>query len=282
MQATQRADAHAAPTPCPTVHLPPSWQMLEFLSDLHLQDQTPVGLETFRRYLRHSRADAIFILGDLFEVWVGDDVALAPGAHSGAQTAREVCSLLRDAAARRPIYMQVGNRDFLLGEAFWQTTHVQALADPCILELRANRLLISHGDAWCLADTAYQRFRRMVRSTPWQRDFLSKPLAERIAIAKHIRSESQQTKDRAGVSSYTDVDDSLAHSLASAHQAHYVIHGHTHLPAVHRWPDGRERWVLSDWELDNASERGDIVRVTAAPDQSILSLTRVPIDQLTS
>jgi UDP-2,3-diacylglucosamine hydrolase len=223
---------------------PPAWRCIEFISDLHLAEDTPRGLEAWREYLLGTRADAIFILGDLFEAWVGDD-ARFEGFEAGAT------AVLREAAARRPIGFMVGNRDFLLGAEMLADCGVRALSDPTVLAAFGQRTLLAHGDAWCIADTEYQQFRRMVRNPAWQAQVLGLPLAERRARARSMRSESER-KAAEHQGGYADVDHPIAIAQLNAARATTLVHGHTHRPATETLAPGLVRHVLSDWDLDHA------------------------------
>ena len=247
--------ASAVP-PIAELQAPAAWRTLDFLSDLHLDRAHPRTLSAFARYLAHTRADAVFLLGDLFEVWVGDDALHEPGSFEA-----EVGARLQDAAARRPLYFLHGNRDFLVGEVFARTTGVRLLADPTVLVFAGQRWLLSHGDALCLEDVEYQRFRRIARDPAWQASLLAQPLAARRAQGHSARRQSEARKsDPRAI--YADVDTPAALAwLAAAGSAH-LIHGHTHRPAEHVLAPGVTRHVLSDWELDSPPHRADLLRLT--------------------
>src|SRR6476661_244636 len=149
---------------------PAGWRTVDLISDLHLQPSDPATFEAWRGYMQTTPADAIFILGDLFEVWVGDDSAAEPGFE--AQCAEVLCQ----AAARRPLFFMHGNRDFLLSAAFAAQCGMQLLDDPTVLALHDRRWLLSHGDLLCLEDADYLRFRAQVRTAAWQGAFLARPL----------------------------------------------------------------------------------------------------------
>lgn len=239
---------------------PPHWRVVDFLSDLHLQVAEPATLAAFTEYLHTTTADAIFILGDLFEAWVGDDAA-EPGsfeAHCG--------TLLREAAEHCAVFFVRGNRDFLMGSEFLSACHVGDLPDPTAFTFAGQRWLISHGDELCLDDTEYQRFRAQVRSPAWQREFLARPLAERQAVGRAMREASAARQQE--MASHADVDAGAAQAWLAAANATTLIHGHTHRPAEHPLgasDDGHplRRVVLSDWHLDGPSPRADILRLDA-------------------
>jgi len=209
--------------PPPLLRAPPGWACVDFISDLHLQPSEPATVRAWRRFLADTRADAVFILGDLFEAWVGDDAALAPG------FAADCAQALRQAAARRPLFFLHGNRDFLVGEALARQCGFTLLADPATLEFGGQRWLLSHGDALCLADADYLRFRAQVRTPQWITAFLAKPLAEREAVARQLRDASLAR--HAQTTAYADVDTPLARQWLQAAGAQALIHGHTHRPA---------------------------------------------------
>lgn len=235
---------------------PPAWRRIDFISDLHLAEDTPRTFTAWRNYLLNTRADAVFILGDLFEAWVGDDARFEGFEAIGA-------AVLSEAAARRPTSFMVGNRDFLLGRDMLDACGVRALPDPTVLCAFNERTLLSHGDAWCLDDVEYQQFRRQVRDPAWQAQVLAKPLAERRVLARSIRSESERrTADHQG--EWADVDTATALDWLRATQATTLVHGHTHRPASEALTTGLTRHVLSDWELDHAiAGRAQVLRWSA-------------------
>ncbi|MEP6875599.1 MAG: UDP-2,3-diacylglucosamine diphosphatase [Burkholderiales bacterium] len=230
---------------------PPAWRRIDFISDLHLAEDTPRTFAAWRDYLLNTRADAVFVLGDLFEAWVGDD-ARFEGFEAAA------AAVLTKAAALRPIAFMVGNRDFLLGRAMLAACGIDALPDPIVLCAFDQRALLSHGDAWCLADTDYQRFRREVRDPAWQARILAKPLAERRALARSIRSESER-KAAEHQGEWADVDAPTAIDGLMTARATTLVHGHTHRPATEALAPTLVRHVLSDWDLDHA-DRAQVLR----------------------
>nr|WP_315233691.1 UDP-2,3-diacylglucosamine diphosphatase [uncultured Albidiferax sp.] len=237
---------------------PSHWRTVDCISDLHLVASEPATFAAWQRYMAETSADAVCILGDLFEVWVGDDaVAADPGGFDAA-----CMEVLRAAAGQRPVYFMHGNRDFLVGRAGLAACGVALLDDPTVLQFAGQRWLLSHGDALCLDDTDYLQFRALVRSPQWQAEFLAKPLAERQQIARGIRSQSEQRKRSGAI--YADVDTAAARDWLQAAQAPVLIHGHTHRPARHDLGDGLQRWVLSDWDLAATPPRGEALRLSAA------------------
>ncbi len=240
--------------------LPAAWRTLDFISDLHLQACEPATVQAFRHYLHATQADAVFLLGDLFEVWVGDDALLEPGSFEA-----ECAATLREAAARRPLFFMQGNRDFLTGAQFDALCGTTTLADPTVLECGNQRILLSHGDALCLDDADYQRFRAMARSAAWQAGFLAQPLQVRRDQARGIRQESESRKREsdghgAAMPTYADLDAQATRSWLHAAGAATLIHGHTHRPADHDLGDGLRRIVLSDWDLAAPVPRAEVLR----------------------
>lgn len=228
------------------------WRSAEFASDLHLCEEAPRTAEAFTHWLTDTQADALFILGDLFEVWIGDDTRNRP-------FLRHCLSCLHAAAARRPVFFIAGNRDFLLGPEALEAAGMHALADPCPVTICGQSLLLSHGDALCLDDQPYQAFRRMVREPAWQQAFLARPVEQREAIAQGIRAESQGRKAaQPDLATWADADEAESRRWLLAHAARTLVHGHTHRPAVHDLGHGLTRRVLPDWDLDGETPRGCI------------------------
>ena len=236
---------------------PPHWRTVDFISDLHLQASEPATVAAFQHYLESTPADAVFILGDLFEVWVGDDALREPGSFEA-----QGCALLRAATQRLPVYFMHGNRDFLAGPDFLAACGINGLADPTVLAFGGQRYVLSHGDLLCLDDVDYQRFRLQARSADWQQQFLAQPLATRRAQARGIRQESEAKKQSGA--SYADVDGPAAVAWLQAAGAHTLIHGHTHRPAHHVLAPGLQRVVLSDWDAAALPPRLETLRLSSA------------------
>lgn len=235
---------------------PASWRVIDFISDLHLADDTPRTFDAWADYLRRTTADAVLILGDLFEFWVGDD------ARSEGFEARSA-GVLAAAASRRTIGFMVGNRDFLLGDAMLDACGVMALADPTVLSAFSERVLLTHGDAMCIGDVAYQQFRKVVRAEAAQHDFLARPMAERRALVRALRAESERRKEGSGPG--FDVDSATAVAAMHETAAPHLIHGHTHHPGTETLLPGYRRYVLSDWDLDHApAARAEVLRWQAS------------------
>ena len=233
---------------------PPEWRTADFISDLHLQPSEPATFDAWRAFMRTTPADAVFILGDLFEVWVGDDAAAAPGFES------DCAAVLRAAAGRVPVFFMHGNRDFLVGQGLMQSSGATLLDDPTVLDFLGQRWLLTHGDALCLGDRDYLKFRAQVRALDWQRDFLARPLAERKAVAQSLREQSE-ARNGSGLPD-ADVDALAAAAWLHAADAAVMIHGHTHRPADHALAGGRRRVVLSDWDAAAATPRMQVLRLS--------------------
>ncbi len=240
-----------------TLQAPAHWQTVDLISDLHLQASAPGTFEAWREHMLGTRADAVLLLGDVFEVWVGDDAV----AHDPFLQA--CADVLRQTSAQRQVGFMPGNRDFLVGPDFLSHCGVQALQDPTLLLWGAQRILLSHGDALCLGDEAYQRFRAVARTAPWQADFLAKPLAERLALAQAMRAQSEAHNQ--SMQSFADADDGMTRDWLQASGSQHLVHGHTHRPADHAVPGlhGALRQVLSDWHIDTKLQRAQVLRLHA-------------------
>ena len=246
----------------------PHWQRVDFISDVHLQASEPATSQAWEHHLSHCTADALFILGDLFEVWVGDDM-LTPTAGSaplpGQAFAQRCAQAIRQLTRTTPVYVMHGNRDFLLGPGFAAHTGCTLLDDPCSFDFGSVRYLLTHGDAWCLSDTAYQAFRAKARTAAWQDAFLAQPLAARLAMAEQMRKQSENHK--AGVveqgMGFADVDEATALNALAATRSHVLIHGHTHQPANHMLGTHAQRVVLSDWDASATPPRLQVLSLDA-------------------
>ncbi len=258
------------------LHAPAHWRVLDFISDLHLQPSEPETVQAWAHYLAHTRADAVFILGDLFEVWVGDDVLTA--ADREARFEQQCVQVLQATASRCAVHFMHGNRDFLLGRACAQAAGFTLLDDPTTLVFAGQRWLLSHGDALCLDDTDYLQFRAQVRTHAWQQTFLAKPLAERRAIAQVLRQQSEARK-HSGIA-YADVDTPMAQDWLAAAQAARLIHGHTHRPADHDLGRGQTRHVLSDWDAASQPPRGEVLRLQQATPGSPVQIRRLQAGEM--
>jgi len=241
---------------------PANWRVVDFISDLHLQASEPLTVQAWEHYMAHTRADAVFILGDLFEVWVGDDeLGASSNAPDSAAGFEDACARSLLAASRHcAIFFMHGNRDFLFGAAAAQACGLGLLDDPTALTFASQRWLLTHGDALCLSDTDYLQFRNRVRSLEWRQAFLAKPLAERRAIALSLRAQSEARKRSGAI--YADVDTPEAIRWLQTAASHELIHGHTHKPADHELGGGLRRRVLSDWDAAASPARAQVLRLT--------------------
>ncbi|HMM58365.1 MAG TPA: UDP-2,3-diacylglucosamine diphosphatase [Rudaea sp.] len=215
-----------------------------FISDLHLDEARPHLVDAFEDLLAgEARAvQALYILGDLFESYIGDD----DDAPLNARVARATRKVR---AAGVPVYFMHGNRDFLLGEDYAARAGMTLLPDPTVVELGGEPTLLMHGDTLCTDDAAYLQFRKLVRDPVWQRAFLAKPLAERRAFAAQARGESRKHTANAKPE-IMDVNQAAVEAAMRQHAVRRLIHGHTHRPATHRFDMGgnkAERIVLGDW-----------------------------------
>lgn len=216
-----------------------------FISDLHLSPDTPAATGTLLRFLRDiaPAAESLYVLGDLFEYWIGDEGLDQPFANEIVHAFR----VLTDGGVHG--YFMHGNRDFLVGERFAQASGLTLLRDPTSLDLYRTPTFLMHGDTLCSDDHEYQKFRAMVRNPAWQQAFLAKPLVERVQMAREVRGKSEQAKQVKDMV-IMDVAPASVDEAFRAHGYARLIHGHTHRPAHHRHTiDGREceRLVLADW-----------------------------------
>ena len=245
----------------PLMQAPPDWRVVDFISDLHLEASEAATFQAWETYMHGNTADAVFILGDLFEVWIGDD---------GLGTFEASClGVLKQASARQAVFFLHGNRDFLLGAGSANASGITLLPDPIALEFAGNRWLLTHGDALCLGDEDYQQFRAIVRTAEWQHDFLAKPALERQRLARELRGASNHRKAQQAV--YADVDPTLAQSWLRSAQALHMIHGHTHRPGDNELGAGYQRSVLSDWDLGAPVARAQVLRLAWNPESSTAS-----------
>lgn len=256
------------PSPLPTfweLVAPADWTAVDLISDLHLSVQTPRTFEAWAAHLRSTPASAVIILGDLFEVWIGDDAR-----HEGFEA--QCADVLAEAASRLTVAFMCGNRDFLVGGEMLRECGVRALPDPTVLVAFGERLLLSHGDALCLDDHEYQQFRAQVRSLAWQREFLGRPLEQRHALARAMRDHSEQRKLGKAVEDWVDIDKGTAVRWMHEASTPTLIHGHTHRPQHEDLAPGFVREVLSDWDLDDARPpRAEVMRLRRS------GLARVPL-----
>lgn len=229
-----------------------------FISDLHLDAERPAITRLFGRFVEEEArdAEALYILGDLFEAWVGDD----DPSEAGRYVAEKLAALRAHGV---PVYFQRGNRDFLLHDGYAARAGMTILPDPAVVLLHGNPTLLMHGDLLCTDDVAYQQFRAQTRDPRWQAQFLAQPLAARLAFAQQARAASQarhaELQGQGRMDSITDVTPSTVASTLARFGVDTLIHGHTHRPAVHTLDvEGRacRRIVLGDWY-----EQGSVLRV---------------------
>jgi len=222
-----------------------------FISDLHLEDSRPQTTALFTAFLRGParEADALYILGDLFEFWIGDDVLSATAREVAASTAA-----LRD--GNIPCYFLHGNRDFLLGQDFAQRAGLHLLPETFVADLHGTPTLLLHGDTLCTDDVGYQAFRRQVRSAEFMEMFLQLPPGRRLEMARNARDASHRHTASAKAFNIMDVCPSAVLEAFRKHGTQRMIHGHTHRPAFHQHDLGGEaqgeRMVLADWHTTGA------------------------------
>lgn len=227
-----------------------------FISDLHLCGARPALTRLFLEFLQHRArpAEALYILGDLFEYWIGDEAVEQDEFRDIVHGLRKVT------ASGTPIFVMHGNRDFLLAEGFEKASGCRLLADPLRIDLYGVTTLLMHGDSLCIDDTEYMQFRAQVRNAAWQREFLAKPVAERHAIVQNFREISRNSTS-AKKPEIMDVNQQAVEKIMREHKVQRLIHGHTHRPREHVFDiDGRlvRRMVLGDWY-----EQGSVLRVNA-------------------
>lgn len=230
------------------------WTAIDLISDLHLNDALPRTFEAWAGYMQCTPADAVLILGDLVEFWPGSDAVALPFEQRCVQ-------VLAEAAARRRVAMMVGNRDFLVTPELAEGVGVQFLADPTLLCAWQHRVLLTHGDALCLSDLPYQQFRAWTRNPATQRDFLARPLAERVAMGAGIRHASEAGRQKPPPGGWVDIDADAAVASLRAAGATRMVHGHTHRPGDSTLAPGFDRLVLSDWDLDGDAPRAEVLRL---------------------
>ncbi|MEQ1658733.1 MAG: UDP-2,3-diacylglucosamine diphosphatase [Hylemonella sp.] len=258
------------------LHAPAHWRVVDFISDLHLQATEPRTAQAWERYMAQTQADAVFILGDLFEVWVGDD-----GLQAGDEEARfeqRCVEVMKATASRCALHFMHGNRDFLLGTACARAAGFTLLDDPCVLVFGGQRWLLTHGDALCLDDADYLQFRAQVRTANWQQAFLAKPLAERRALARGLRQQSEDRK-QSGMT-YADVDAPITRDWLRIANAGTMIHGHTHRPADHDLGRGQLRHVLSDWDAAAQQPRAEVLRLQRSDPTGAVRVLRLPASDI--
>jgi UDP-2,3-diacylglucosamine hydrolase len=250
---------------------PPHWQVIDLLSDVHLQPEAPRTFDAWREQMLGGNADAIFVLGDLFEAWVGDDSRHDVFEHQCAE-------VLREASSRRTVAFMPGNRDFMLGDEMLAHCGMRALPDATVLHAFGRRTVLTHGDALCLEDVEYQRFRAMVHSPAWRAGVMQLPLSERRERARSMRDASTAHQAQRSPALWADVDAAAALQLLDAAGSDTLIHGHTHRPGRTMLSPTAVRHVLSDWDFENAEPRGNVIRLT---EQGLQTLPAIALDSET-
>lgn len=233
-----------------------------FVSDVHLHPSVPRTTDAFLHFLQHHaiQVKQLYLLGDLFEYWAGDDDIVT----SYNKKIIDAIRVLNDFNVA--IFWLAGNRDFLIGEGFAKITGATLLPDPFVADIAGQRIALTHGDAQCTDDLAYMAFREKVRQPSWQREFLTMPLAQRKAVIENMRSGSREAQ-REKSYEVMDVNADAVASLFNATQTSIIIHGHTHRPARHEYAHNgshQVRYVLSDWDCDHEVARGGWLAVDTA------------------
>lgn len=223
-----------------------------FVADLHLDPERAEAFTLARSFFEQlPDSSSLYILGDLFEYWIGDD--------AGIELYAEIISALAALEKRQcTTFVMHGNRDFLLGESFAKAAHVTLVCeDELLISVHGSPVLLMHGDTLCIDDEPYQAFRQTVRDTHWQAAFLEKSVSERLAYAQHLRAQSsEQTAQK--TQTIMDVNETCVHERLAAHNCAVMIHGHTHRPAVHHSEDSQsyprhfQRLVVGDWHSTHA------------------------------
>lgn len=220
-----------------------------FISDLHLDEEQPAIADGLLAFLSREAAHAhtLYVLGDLFETWIGDD-------NETLFNTRIAAAFRAFTDAGRALYFMHGNRDFMLGEAFAARCGGTLIGENTLIDLHGTRTLLLHGDSLCTDDHDYQKFRTMVRAPQWQENILRLPLPARLALAAKMRGESK-THNANKAENIMDVNEQAVAATLRAHHAEAILHGHTHRPAVHRVELGERtatRYVLGDWHAGKA------------------------------
>ncbi|MEH6581658.1 MAG: UDP-2,3-diacylglucosamine diphosphatase [Halioglobus sp.] len=220
-----------------------------FISDLHLDSSRPDISRALAVFLDQNRAaDSLYILGDIFEAWLGDD--------DDSPLAREIAELLKSfSSGGCALYLMQGNRDFLLGRDFCQSVGAHLLSDPTVIDLYGEPTLLMHGDSLCTEDSEYQAFRKIARDPQWQAEMLNQSLEERRALAKQLRAMSKDSNSNKAEDIMDVAQDEVSKQM-QLHQTRQLVHGHTHRPARHE-SDSGTRWVLGDWDTKGWAIKAD-------------------------
>ncbi|HJL80374.1 MAG: UDP-2,3-diacylglucosamine diphosphatase [Gammaproteobacteria bacterium] len=219
-----------------------------FISDLHLERIESSKTNIFSQFLNGlDQDDSLYILGDLFESWIGDDNV----SELGQFVIDQLNSLSKRAIK---VAIMHGNRDFLIGNDFSRASSVELMDDPCIIEIETKKALLTHGDQLCTDDNEYQAFRSVVRNPVWQKDFLNFPISKREKIAGEAKDASKDSKVNKAME-IMDVNEDAVLDAFNDHAVAIMIHGHTHRPNVHRISNDKSnftRYVLGDWSKESA------------------------------
>lgn len=229
-------------------------------SDTHLQSQTPRTTEAFLAFVRAApeNADALVLLGDVFDAWVGDDILKAP-----PPWLQEIVATLAETGKKIPLWLGHGNRDFLMGEALAASLRARILPERVRVKTDYGVILFAHGDELCTDDVEYQKMRMIVRNPAWQADVLARPLQERLQMATELRMQSESDKSMKA-EEIMDVNQQAVEQLMLAAGVTRLLHGHTHRPQRHVFmlnDRPAERWVLPDWDFDHAPTRGGWISI---------------------
>lgn len=235
----------------------PARTLALFISDLHLQEAQPHNAAAFLHFLQNRAlaAESLYLLGDVFEYWAGDDDCGTPFHQTIIKAVRAV------ADAGVAVYWIAGNRDFLVGPEFARAAGLTLLDEPHVIELAGQRIALVHGDAQCTADVKYMAFRAQVRDPAWQAQFLALPLGQRKTIIAGLREGSREAHN---TKSY-EIMDVAPLAVAELHAStgcDTIIHGHTHRPALHK-VDGKRRFVLPDWDVVADPARGGWISIAS-------------------
>jgi UDP-2,3-diacylglucosamine hydrolase len=225
-----------------------------FVSDIHLSPTLPATTQAFLTFLQKQAKQArqLYLLGDIFEYWAGDDDA------DDSYHRRIIAALREVADSGVQAFWIGGNRDFLVGDSFARAAGLSLLPDPHLIEIANRRIVLTHGDAWCTDDAAYMAFRRQVRDPQWQQQFLAQPLAQRKQIVESMRMGSKEAQRGKSID-IMDVNKEAIAGLFASCGAEVMIHGHTHRPAVHKIAIAGKpclRYVLPDWDCETEQPRG--------------------------
>ena len=238
-----------------------SFKSAQFTSDWHLSPHTPRLTRAFTYWLENAQHCVLYILGDLFDFWVGDD-QLAMEYYANIALSLKNCAC--------PVFIMRGNRDFLLGNTFEKEAEISFLPDPFLLTFHNERLLLSHGDQYCTHDLAYMEFFKKTRNPMWQKEVLNQSFAERMALAQHLREQSEKTQN----GQYSDLNPLAIEKLLSEIPCDVFIHGHTHQKGIHQ--HGKTtRFVLPNWEENAQGALPEILIAHAEESSKGLHFSRI-------